>query len=642
MIKKVSVLKAVIAVMAVIAVSVGLLELNSLAAQATPTANRSFSADPVDVGGQVTVTITADGYGSFGDVAETLPAGFTYSSSSGLPDDQVTRDGQTVTFAPLGGTPPTTFTYTVTASSMEGDHSFTGVFSGVDTDFEAFTGVQVGGDSNITVAATTTPPDTGDGDTSDGDNGTTSPDAGEPSASRSFSADPVDADGQVTVTITADGYGNFGDVAETLPAGFTYSSSSGLPDDQVTRDGQTVTFALLGGTPPTTFTYTVTASSVEGDHSFTGVFSGVDTDFEAFSGVQVDGESSITVGPPAGPHARRSLSPASVTSGGQVTVTITAEGHGSFGEVAETLPAGFTYSSSSLPEDQVTSVGQTVTLSLIGATSPTTFTYTVRASSVEGDYSFMGVFSGVDAGFNAFSGVQVGGASSIAVRAAPVPTPTTRRPSTGTGSGSGSSGGTSGGGTSGGVSPVATPTPTATPAPTAPAPEPTATPLPTPPPPEPTATPLPTPPPPTPTAAPTIPPPTATPAPAATGVPGERGPAGRQGAVGPSGSRGSSGGAGAAGGSGSQGATGERGSAGPEGPAGPSGPRGDGGSDGAAGAAGAVGAVGDTGPEGAIGNAGPKGDSASGGLGIVALILSIVAIVAVVGAVGALWMGRRF
>ena len=85
MIKKMSVLKAVIAIMAVIAVSVGLLELNPLAAQAPPSASRSFSPDPVDAGGDVTVTITAEGHGAFGDVVETLPAGFTYLSSS-LPD----------------------------------------------------------------------------------------------------------------------------------------------------------------------------------------------------------------------------------------------------------------------------------------------------------------------------------------------------------------------------------------------------------------------------------------------------------------------------------------------------------------------------------------------------------------------------
>ena len=151
MIMKVSALIAVVTVMAVIAVSVGLLELNPLAAQAGPTnASRSLSPDPVDPGGQVSVTITAVGHGSFADVAETLPDGFTYLSSS-LPEDQVTSSGQTVLLSLLGATSPTTFTYTVTASSVEGDHSFTGVFSGVDAAFESFSGVQVGGDSSIAV-----------------------------------------------------------------------------------------------------------------------------------------------------------------------------------------------------------------------------------------------------------------------------------------------------------------------------------------------------------------------------------------------------------------------------------------------------------------------------------------------------------
>ena len=400
-------LMAVMTIMAVIAASVGLLDLNPLAAQAEPNASRSFSPDPVDAGSEVTVTITAEGHGAFGDVVETLPAGFTYLSSS-LPDDQVTSAGQTVTLSLLGGTSPTTFTYTVTASSVEGDHSFTGVFSGVDAGFESFSGVQVGGDPSLTVRP--------------------APAVG-PSASRSFSPDPVDAGGQVTVRITADGYGSFGDVAETLPAGFTYSFSS-LPDDQVTRVGQTVTFALIGGTPPTTFTYTVATSSVEGAHSFTGVFSGVDADFESFSGVQVGGDPSLTVrpAPAVGPSASRSFSPDPVDAGGQVTVRITADGYGSFGDVAETLPAGFTYSFSSLPDDQVTRVGQTVTFALIGGTPPTTFTYTVAASSVEGAHSFTGVFSGVDADFESFSGVQVGGDSSLTVRVvAPEPEPQVNR-----------------------------------------------------------------------------------------------------------------------------------------------------------------------------------------------------------------------
>jgi hypothetical protein len=306
----------------------------------------------------------------------------------------------------VGAPSPTTFTYTVTASSAEGDHSFRGVFSGVDTNVDPFNGVEVGGDSSITVAADA-PPDTGEGDTT-GDTGTTQPDAEGPSATRALSAASVDAGGQVVVTITADGYDAFGDVAETLPAGFTYVSSD-LPDDQVTSVGQTVTLSLVGAPSPTTFTYTVTASSAEGDHSFRGVFSGVDTGFDAFSGVRVGGDPSIAVAatttppdtgdgdtgdgdtgttpPDAGEaSASRSFSPDPVDAGGEVTVTITAEGHGSFGEVAETLPDGFTYSSSSLPTDQVTTSDRTVTLSLLGATSPITFTYMVKASSVEGDH----------------------------------------------------------------------------------------------------------------------------------------------------------------------------------------------------------------------------------------------------------------
>jgi hypothetical protein len=204
-----------------------------------------------------------------------------------------------------------------------------GVFSGVDAGFGAFDGVQVGGDSSITVAADA-PPDTGNGDT--GDPGTTQPDAEGPSATRALSAASVDAGGQVVVTITADGYDAFGDVAETLPAGFTYVSSD-LPDDQVTSVGQTVTLSLVGAPSPTTFTYTVTASSAEGDHSFRGVFSGVDTGFDAFSGVRVGGDPSIAVAatttppdtgdgdtgttPPdaAGPSASRSFPPDPVGAG---------------------------------------------------------------------------------------------------------------------------------------------------------------------------------------------------------------------------------------------------------------------------------------------------------------------------------------
>jgi hypothetical protein len=67
--------------------------------------------------------------------------------------------------------------------------------------------------------------------------------------------------GEVVVTVTASGYGPFGGVVETLPAGFGYESSS-LSDSAVRDSGQTVTFLLFG---ESSFTYTVTASDTAGD-----------------------------------------------------------------------------------------------------------------------------------------------------------------------------------------------------------------------------------------------------------------------------------------------------------------------------------------------------------------------------------------
>ena len=86
--------------------------------------------------------------------------------------------------------------------------------------------------------------------------------------------------------------------------------------------------------------------------------------------------------------ATRSFAPASVSPGGEVVVTITTANYGAFGVVTETLPAGFTYVSSSLPDGQVTEVdARTVRFTLQGNTS---FTYTVTASSVEDSYTFSG------------------------------------------------------------------------------------------------------------------------------------------------------------------------------------------------------------------------------------------------------------
>ena len=108
------------------------------------------------------------------------------------------------------------------------------------------------------------------------------------SAVRSFSAPWVLPGGALEVTITAAGYGGFGQVVETRPAGFSYEGSD-LSEAAVAVEGQTVAFTLLGDER---FTYTVAAPSAEGVYSFSGVLLDANRTEQA-----VGGDSSIRVGP---------------------------------------------------------------------------------------------------------------------------------------------------------------------------------------------------------------------------------------------------------------------------------------------------------------------------------------------------------
>ena len=311
------------------------------------------------------------------------------------------------------------------------------------------------------------------------------------SATRSFDSATVDPGGNVTVTITAANYGSFGEVTETLPEGFAYVSS-GLDAEQVEADGQKVSFTLLDAV--TSFTYTVTASRTAGPHTFSGTLRD-----DGRNDHDVGGASMVTVEGPA----TRSFNPATVAPGRNVVVTITLANYGSFGEVTETLPAGFAYVSSGLDAEQVEADGQKVSFTLLQAV--TSFTYTVTTPSAARSYTFTGTLRDAD-----LMDHPVGGATSLTVKS----------PSTGGG---------------GGVVPTSTPrssrtdplptrTPTPVPATATPTPVPptaTATPVPataTPTPVPPTATPTPVPPTATatsvpPTATPTPVPPTATPTP---------------------------------------------------------------------------------------------------------------------------------
>ncbi len=429
-----------------------------------PSAMRSLSAPSVPASGTLTVTIVASNYGSFGQVAETLPDGFSYVNDSVDPSDtRVGVDGQTVAFTLQGA--DKSFTYEVTVSSRARPYSFSGILRDADRGEHA-----VGGDSSVTVQPSTSGP----------------------GATRSFSAPSVPASGTLTVTIAASNYGSFGQVAETLPDGFSYVNGSVDPSDtRVGVDGQTVTFTLQGANE--SFTYEVTASSRARPYSFSGILRDEDRDEHDVGGV-----SSVTVEPQTSGPASRTFSPSRVNPGGTMAVTITARDYGSFGQVAETLPDGFRYvvdSTTPVNGIRIAVAGQVVTFTLQGADK--SFTYEVTAPGTVGSYSFSGVLTDSDQ-----METSIGGTPSIRV-ASPPPTPTRAAPSPPR-------------------RPRANPTPTSRP------PRPTATPAPTtvPPtaiPPTPTAvppTPTPTAIPPTPTAVPPTPTPTAVPpTPTPTAVP---------------------------------------------------------------------------------------------------------------------------
>ena len=347
-------------------------------AQSTPSATRSFDSTSVAPEGQVVVTIQAADYGQAGGVTETLPTGFAYVSSN-LSSSQVNESGQNVRFTLQG---EDSFTYTVTASRTAGSHSFSGTLRDFERD-----DYPVGGASSVTVEAPTAAP------------------TATPSATRSFDSTSVAPEGQVVVTIQAADYGQAGGVTETLPTGFAYVSSN-LSSSQVNESGQDVRFTLQG---EDSFTYTVTASSTAGSHSFSGTL----RDFER-DDYPVGGASSVTVeaptaAPTATPSATRSFDSTSVAPEGQVVVTIQAADYGQAGGVTETLPTGFAYVSSNLSASQVNESGQDVRFTLQGEDS---FTYTVTASSTAGSHSFSGTLRDFER-----DDYPVGGASSVTVEA---------------------------------------------------------------------------------------------------------------------------------------------------------------------------------------------------------------------------------
>ena len=359
----------------------------SVALAQEPTVTRTFSSPMVAPGDTVMVEIAFGNVGATAAITETLPAGFTYVSSS-VADGNVRVTGQEVRFNLFEVTSP--FTYTVNASDMADSYDFSGMLRvgpGMDH--------AVGGESTVTVQADASTP-------------MPTPTAAQPpvregaSAARSFDMANVGTGDTVMVTIAFANVGATARITETLPAGFTYVSSS-VADGNVRVTDQEVRFNLFEVTSP--FTYTVNASDMADSYDFSGMLRvgpGMDH--------AVGGASKVTV-VTVGPYATRSFSPTSVSPGGRVMVTIAFGNVGATARITETLPAGFTYVSSSVADENVRVTGQEVRFSLFEVTSP--FTYRVTASRAVSSYDFSGMLR-VGPGMDH----AVGGNSSVSVRRA--------------------------------------------------------------------------------------------------------------------------------------------------------------------------------------------------------------------------------
>ena len=173
-------------------------------------------------------------------MAETIPADFTYVAGSSNVDVEV--DGRTLEFVLYD---EAAVTYRVTASDTAGSHVFSG-----DLIDDQGNRLPIGGITSFTVTPVTP--------------GRSTPDP-DPTAQRSFSPSQIAPSGEVSVRIAVNDYGQFGGVAETIPADFTYVAGSSNVDVEV--DGRTLEFVLYD---EAAVTYRVTASDTAGSHVFSG------------------------------------------------------------------------------------------------------------------------------------------------------------------------------------------------------------------------------------------------------------------------------------------------------------------------------------------------------------------------------------
>ena len=317
---------------------------------ASAVATRALPAEPVSAGATFTVGIEASGYGVMGQVVETLPAGFVYVTSTLDPDSVAVVDN-TIIFYLFGDS---SFNYTVMASNTVGTYYFSGILK---DDYKKE--YNVGGDAEMKVEEAEE----------------------KATATRTLPEEPVPTGERFTVDIEASHYGVRGYVVETLPEGFGYEDST-LNPERVEVNEDTVEFTLRG---EPSFAYTVTASDTEGTYTFRGIL--IDEDDNEYD---ISGDKEIVIEAQEVATAARTLPAEPVTPDATFIVEIEASGYGIMGQVAETLPEGFVYVTSTLDPGAVEfyAGNNSVTFVLLDETS---FAYTVKAPDIEGIYTFSGI-----------------------------------------------------------------------------------------------------------------------------------------------------------------------------------------------------------------------------------------------------------
>jgi len=96
--------------------------------------------------------------------------------------------------------------------------------------------------------------------------------------------------------------------------------------------------------------------------------------------------------PASAGSAERTI-PSSVSTSEVFQVTISVADYGAAGQVLEKIPAGFTYISSTLPEEAVTVNGNKISFLLINDKS---FSYTLKAPESSGTYQFVGILRDIN------------------------------------------------------------------------------------------------------------------------------------------------------------------------------------------------------------------------------------------------------